>query len=65
MHGESDNLTSLFSYVGRASRIPDYLRFVRYGLSSPLIRVLLLQIFFAIRSERQLVERLGYDLMFR
>ena len=30
-----------------------------------LIRALLLQIFFTIRSERQLVERLDYDLMIR
>jgi len=30
-----------------------------------LIRALLLQILFSIRSERQLMERLDYDLMFR
>jgi len=30
-----------------------------------LIRASLLQIFFSIRSERQLVERVDYDLLFR
>ena len=30
-----------------------------------LIRALLLQIFFTIRSERQLMERIDYDLLFR
>ncbi len=30
-----------------------------------LMRALLLQAFYSIRSERQLVERIGYDLLFR
>ena len=91
MRGESDNQTSLFSYVSLESRIPDHhpIRKIRavvdkalaemapefdamYAASGrpsippeQLIRALLLQIFFTIRSERQLVERLDYDLMFR
>lgn len=44
----------LYSSVGRPSIPPEQ-----------LIRAMLLQIFFTIRSERQLVERLDYDLMFR
>lgn len=44
----------MYSRVGRPSIPPEQ-----------LIRALLLQIFFTIRSERQLMERLDYDLMFR
>jgi len=44
----------MYSSVGRPSIPPEQ-----------LIRAMLLQIFFTIRSERQLVERLDYDLMFR
>jgi transposase len=44
----------MYSVVGRPSIPPEQ-----------LIRALLLQIFFTIRSERQLMERLDYDLMFR
>jgi transposase len=44
----------MYSAVGRPSIPPEQ-----------LIRALLLQIFFTIRSERQLMERLDYDLMFR
>lgn len=91
MRGESDNQTSLFSYVSLESRIPDHhlIRKMRSVVDKALtemapefdamyaapgrpsippeqlIRALLLQIFFTIRSERQLVERLDYDLMFR
>ena len=44
----------MYSSVGRPSIPPEQ-----------LIRGLLLQVLFTIRSERQLVERLDYDLMFR
>ena len=44
----------MYSVVGRPSIPPEQ-----------LIRALLLQILFTIRSERQLMERLDYDLMFR
>jgi len=44
----------MYAAVGRPSIPPEQ-----------LIRALLLQVFFTIRSERQLVERLDYDLMFR
>jgi len=43
----------MYSSVGRPSIPPEQ-----------LIRAMLLQIFFTIRSERQLAERLDYDLMF-
>lgn len=44
----------MYSQTGRPSIPPEQ-----------LLRALLLQIFFTIRSERQLMERLDYDLMFR
>lgn len=44
----------MYSSVGRPSIPPEQ-----------LIRAMLLQVLFTIRSERQLVERLDYDLMFR
>ena len=44
----------MYSETGRPSIPPEQ-----------LIRALLLQIFFSLRSERQLMERLDYDLMFR
>ncbi|HAO24945.1 MULTISPECIES: IS5 family transposase [unclassified Methylophaga] len=44
----------MYSRVGRPSIPPEQ-----------LVRALLLQIVFTIRSERQLMERLDYDLMFR
>lgn len=44
----------MYARVGRPSIPPEQ-----------LIRAMLLQILFTIRSERQLVERLDYDLMFR
>lgn len=91
MRGETDNQSSLFSYVDLESRIPKQhpIRLVRKIVNKALvemdgtfdlmyasagrpsippeqlIRALLLQILFTIRSERQLMERLDYDLMFR
>lgn len=44
----------MYSEIGRASIPPEQ-----------LIRASLLQIFFTIRSERQLMERIDYDLLFR
>lgn len=44
----------LYSAVGRASIPPEQ-----------LLRALLLQILYSLRSERQLVERLSYDMLFR
>lgn len=44
----------LYSPVGRSSIPPEQ-----------LLRALLLQILYSIRSERQLVERLSYDMLFR
>lgn len=49
-----DAFDGMYSKVGRPSIPPEQ-----------LIRALLLQILFTIRSERQLMERLDYDLMFR
>lgn len=46
--------TQMYSDRGRPSIPPEQ-----------LIRALLLQIFFTIRSERQLMERIDYDLLFR
>ena len=49
-----DVFESLYSSVGRASIPPEQ-----------LLRALLLQILYSIRSERQMVERLCYDMLFR
>lgn len=52
--GLEETFSVMYSNTGRPSIPPEQ-----------LIRALLLQIFFTIRSERQLMERLDYDLMFR
>ena len=44
----------LYAATGRASIAPEY-----------MLRALLLQAFYSIRSERQLVEQLDYNLLFR
>ena len=44
----------LYATTGRASIAPEY-----------MLRALLLQAFYSIRSERQLVEQLDYNLLFR
>ncbi len=50
----SDRLDSLYSSQGRPSIPPE-----------KLLRALLLQAFFGIRSERQLMQQLDYNLLFR
>ena len=50
----SDDFDRLYSHTGRPSIPPEQ-----------LLRALLLQIFFSVRSERQLVEQLDYNMMFR
>ena len=45
---------SLYSASGRPSIAPEY-----------ILRALLLQVFYSVRSERQLVEQLDYNLLFR
>jgi transposase len=49
-----DEFERLYSPIGRESIPPER-----------LLRALLLQAFYSIRSERQLVERIDYDLLFR
>ena len=49
-----DDFAGQYSDVGRSSIAPEM-----------LLRAQFLQIFYSIRSERQLVERLDYDLLFR
>jgi len=51
LSGEFD---SLYSVSGRPSIAPEY-----------VLRALLLQAFYSVRSERQLVEQLDYNLLFR
>jgi transposase len=46
--------SALYSPIGRRSIPPE-----------KLLRAMLLQAFYSIRSERQLMERLEYDLLFR
>jgi len=50
----SGDFAGLYSPMGRPSIAPEM-----------LLRALLLQAFYSIRSERQLMERLEYDLLFR
>jgi len=50
----SSEFAKLYSPIGRGSIPPER-----------LMRALLLQAFYSIRSERQLVERIDYDLLFR
>ena len=50
----SGEFQKLYSPIGRESIPPER-----------LMRALLLQAFYSIRSERQLVERIDYDLLFR
>jgi len=50
----SRDFDALYSPIGRESIPPER-----------LLRALLLQAFYSIRSERQLVERIDYDLLFR
>ena len=48
------DLAALYAPIGRPSIPPE-----------KLLRAMLLQAFYSIRSERQLMERLEYDLLFR
>src|SRR5215211_6086387 len=50
----SDDFAALYSGLGRPSIAPEM-----------LLRAMLLQAFYSIRSERQLMERLEFDLLFR
>ena len=50
----SANFAALYSGMGRPSIAPEM-----------LLRAMLLQAFYSVRSERQLVERLEFDLLFR
>ena len=45
---------ALYSDMGRRSIAPEY-----------VLRALLLQVLFSVRSERQLVEQIDYNLLFR
>src|ERR1700732_1574726 len=49
-----DEFSALYAPIGRPSLPPE-----------KLLRAMLLQAFYSIRSERQLMERLEYDLLFR
>ena len=52
--GMSADFAALYSTVGRPGIAPER-----------LLRALLLQCFYSVRSERQLMERLEFDLLFR
>lgn len=54
LHDLSPQFATLYSQVGRPSVPPEQ-----------LLRALLLQLLYSIRSERQLVEQLEYNLLFR
>lgn len=50
----NDDFEALYAASGRPSIAPEY-----------VLRALLLQAFYSVRSERQLVEQLDYNLLFR
>ena len=50
----ADEFSALYAPIGRPSIPPE-----------KLVRAMLLQAFYSIRSERQLMERLEFDLLFR
>jgi transposase len=50
----SAEFDALYSELGRRSVAPEY-----------ILRALLLQVLFSVRSERQLVEQLDYNLLYR
>lgn len=52
--GIGSDLEAVYSRIGRPSIAPE-----------KLLRALLLQLFHGIRSERQMMERLDFDLSFR
>ena len=52
--GLSGEFSALYARMGRPSIPPE-----------KLLRAMLLQVFYTIRSERQLMERLEFDLLFR
>jgi len=52
--GLSGELTSMYSHTGRPSIAPER-----------LLRALLLQVLYTIRSERMLMEQLDYNMLFR
>jgi transposase len=54
LHSLSAEFDALYSDQGRPSIAPEY-----------VLRALLLQVFFSVRSERQLVEQIDYNLLFR
>ena len=54
LRGLSRQFAALYSELGRPSVPPE-----------KLLRALLLQVFFSVRSERMLMEKLNYDLLFR
>ena len=50
----SGRFDALYSSTGRPSIVPEM-----------LLRATLLQVFFSVRSERQLMEQIDYNLLFR
>jgi transposase len=54
LRGMWANFDAMYARVGRPSIAPER-----------LLRALLLQMLYSVRSERQLMERLEYDLLFR
>lgn len=54
LHDMDDDLNQLYSHSGRPSIAPEY-----------LLRASILQILYTIRSERQLMEQIDYNILFR
>src|SRR3954465_15695670 len=54
LEGLSGEFTQLYSHTGRPSILPEH-----------LLKASLLQAFFTVRSERQLMEQINYNILFR
>jgi transposase len=61
MRGHDEQTGHVFSYVPLEPRVPADHRFA----PDKLLRALLLQVLYTVRSERMLMEQLEYSLLFR
>jgi Transposase domain (DUF772) len=74
MRGDDRHSAGMFSYIGPEERVPldhplrpirDMVDTALRELSHEFARALLLQLLYSVRSERQLMEQLNYNLLFR
>src|ERR1700724_2651632 len=78
MRGRFRDQGGLFSYLSPEARVPAFLKDLSFSFGKlyssagrpsippeQLLSALLLQVFYGIRSERQLMEQLDYNLLYR